>query len=47
MVRHPSFGTGVIIDQKKRHHSQVLTINFGRQGIKHLDACIAKLIIIS
>ena len=47
VVRHSSFGTGIIIDQKARHRSQVLTINFGRKGIKHLDACIAKLIILS
>ena len=42
-VRHPKFGTGVIIEGEHKAGSARLTINFGKQGIKVLDAKFAKL----
>ncbi|QRN41505.1 MAG: AAA family ATPase [Neisseriaceae bacterium] len=43
MVKHPSFGVGVIINRQKKSHSYVLTINFGQYGLKILDSSLAKL----
>ena len=42
-VRHPKFGTGVIIEGEHKADSARLTINFGKQGIKVLDTKFAKL----
>ena len=42
-VRHPKFGTGVIIDAADKGDSARLTINFGKEGIKTLDTAFAKL----
>lgn len=42
-VRHPKFGTGVIIDAIPKSQSARLTINFGKNGIKELDSAHAKL----
>lgn len=42
-VRHPTFGTGVIIDAVSKGESARLTVNFGRNGIKELDTAYAKL----
>ncbi|MGF6148439.1 DNA helicase II [Kingella potus] len=42
-VRHPKFGTGVVIDAADKGGSARLTINFGKQGIKELDTKFAKL----
>ncbi len=42
-VRHPSFGTGVVIDALSKGDSARLTINFGKNGIKELDTQYAKL----
>ncbi|MCV2502992.1 MAG: UvrD-helicase domain-containing protein, partial [Neisseriaceae bacterium] len=43
MVKHPSFGVGVIINRQAKAHSYLLTINFGQHGIKTLDSGFAKL----
>ena len=45
-VRHPKFGTGVIIEGVDKGESARLTINFGKQGIKELDTKFAKLEVI-
>ncbi|QEY23652.1 UvrD-helicase domain-containing protein [Neisseria animalis] len=42
-VRHPKFGTGVIIDAVDKGESARLTINFGKEGVKELDTKFAKL----
>ena len=42
-MRHPKFGTGVIIDASDKGDSARLTINFGKEGIKTLDTAFAKL----
>lgn len=42
-VRHPKFGTGVIIDGVSKGESARLSINFGKHGIKELDTAFAKL----
>ena len=42
-VRHPKFGTGVIIDAEDKGQSARLTVNFGKQGVKTLDSAFAKL----
>ncbi|STZ75373.1 UvrD-helicase domain-containing protein [Bergeriella denitrificans] len=42
-VRHPKFGTGVIIDAVDKGESARLTINFGKEGVKELDTKYAKL----
>ena len=42
-VRHPKFGTGVIIEAVNKGESARLTINFGKAGIKELDTAFAKL----
>lgn len=42
-MHHPKFGQGVLIKAAPRANSFILTINFGRAGIKHLDSAHAPL----